>query len=160
MAEVLPPDTTALAKKELVYLGSFGIAAWLSGIIFVDRANHTSAINTMKHVAEIMKEKKANIWIFPEGTRSMKGTLLPFKKGAFHLAVGAQIPIVPVIFSNYKSFFDHEDPTFEKGEIVATCLEAISTKGLTSDDVDSLIQQIREKMLRVFHKNDDPNKIN
>lgn len=56
MMEVMPPRTTALAKKELVYAGPFGLASWLSGIIFVDRSNPEKAHKTMERVAKIMHD--------------------------------------------------------------------------------------------------------
>lgn len=57
------------------------------------------------------------MFIFPEGTRNRKGEhLLPFKKGAFYLAIQAQLPIIPVVISSYKSFLDHKIKIFDDGE--------------------------------------------
>lgn len=55
------------------------------------------------------------LWIFPEGTRNNAGSMLPFKKGAFHVAVSGQIPILPVVFSSYY-FLDHKKKTFDEGK--------------------------------------------
>ena len=56
------------------------------------------------------------MFIFPEGTRNRSGRLLPFKKGAFHLAIQTQLPIVPVVISCYNSFLDHEKKIFDDGK--------------------------------------------
>lgn len=56
------------------------------------------------------------MWIFPEGARFNNGIIQPFKKGAFYLAIDAQIPIMPVVFSQYY-FLDNESKTFEPGKI-------------------------------------------
>ena len=55
------------------------------------------------------------LWIFPEGTRNNAGAMLPFKKGAFHVAVSGQIPILPIVFSSYH-FLDHKKKTFDEGK--------------------------------------------
>jgi 1-acyl-sn-glycerol-3-phosphate acyltransferase len=54
------------------------------------------------------------MWVFPEGTRNNSGDILPFKKGAFHVAIAAQIPVLPVIFSSYY-FLDNKNKEFESG---------------------------------------------
>jgi 1-acyl-sn-glycerol-3-phosphate acyltransferase len=61
----------------------------LSGAVMVDRKNSKDAVKMMHHVGEDMKRKGVSLWIFPEGTRSLRkeDEMLPFKKGAFHLAV-------------------------------------------------------------------------
>lgn len=59
---------------------------------------------------------QTKLWIFPEGTRFNKGSIQPFKKGAFYLAIDSQIPIMPVVFSQYY-FLDNESKTFEPGII-------------------------------------------
>jgi lysophosphatidate acyltransferase len=56
------------------------------------------------------------IWIFPEGTRNATNKLLPFKKGAFHLAIQAQIPIVPLVVSSYNSFYNKKNKLFTSGK--------------------------------------------
>jgi lysophosphatidate acyltransferase len=62
---------------------------------------------------------KQSVWIFPEGTRSYADTpmLLPFKKGAFHFAIQAGVPIVPVVAANYNHLFSIKDRRFESGDI-------------------------------------------
>lgn len=57
---------------------------------------------------------QTKLWVFPEGARYNKGCIQPFKKGAFYLAIDAQIPIMPVVFSQYY-FLDNESKTFEPG---------------------------------------------
>lgn len=75
----------------------------LSGAVFVNRGNSKQAYESLKEAGETMKRQQTSLWIFPEGTRSSQETsnLLPFKKGAFHLAVQAGLPIIPVVCENY-----------------------------------------------------------
>ena len=69
---------------------------WLTGNILIDRANRSKAMDTISQVAEQIKKNKVSVWMFPEGTRSRGRGLLPFKTGAFHAAIAAQVPIVPI----------------------------------------------------------------
>ena len=58
---------------------------------------------------------KVNLFVFPEGTRNYSGQLLPFKKGAFHLAIQTQLPVQPVVVSCYNSFLNHKKLSFTPG---------------------------------------------
>lgn len=97
-----------MAKKELKWMPLLGWFMSLSGAVFVNRSNRHDAVKAMNAVGEEMKRRDISLWIFPEGTRSMSAEphLLPFKKGAFHLAVQAQVPILPVVCENYHRLFD------------------------------------------------------
>ena len=93
---------------------------WLSNAVFIDRNNRKDALQTFSKAAQTMKEKKMSIFIFAEGTRSNtpQPTMLPFKKGAFHLAVQGQFPIIPIVMENYNSLYDGTSKRFEAGELV------------------------------------------
>jgi lysophosphatidate acyltransferase len=157
----------------------------LSGTVFIDRANRKSAIAAFDSAIEEIKGNKQSVWIFPvcpslplynylltpvqEGTRSYfnKPDLLPFKKGAFHLAVQAGVPIVPVVVANYSHVLHLQNRTFEPGVInvkvgffspafihlgfrswqAVKVMEPIPTKGLKTEDVDGLVLRTRETML-------------
>lgn len=75
----------------------------LSGAVFVDRGNNANAVRSLHAAGETLKARNTSLLMFPEGTRSMREhhDMLPFKKGAFHMAVEAGIPIVPVVCENY-----------------------------------------------------------
>lgn len=143
---------TVIAKRELLYVGSFGIAMLLAGITFINRKAGEAAGISMNETMNKLKKKNIKLWVFSEGTRRNTGEIHQFKKGAFHAAIQAQVPIVPVVFSSYKSFLDMEKKIFDKGEIIITALPEISTKGLTPSDVDDLIQRTRNLMIEVYIK--------
>lgn len=141
---------TVIAKRELLFAGSFGIAMFLAGLLFINRKAGGKAGQAMTEAMEELKKKNIKLWVFPEGTRRNTGEIHTFKKGAFHAAIQAQVPIVPVVFSSYKHFLDTEKKIFDKGEIIITALPEISTEGLTIDDVDDLIQRIRNLMIKKY----------
>lgn len=101
-----------------------------------------------------MKKSGQSVYIFPEGTRSnfTKPDLLPFKKGAFHLAIQAQVPIVPIVVANYSNLVSIPRKIFRPGTIPLIVLKPISTKGKTFEDVDTLRTEVRELMLEALVK--------
>jgi 1-acyl-sn-glycerol-3-phosphate acyltransferase len=150
MMQVFPPRTTALAKKELLYCGPFGVAAWLAGMIFVDRSNRKKAHEIMANTASVMHARNVNVWIFPEGTRNCGEKLLPFKKGAFHLAIQAQVPIFPIVLSSYRDFLSRDKRIFNTGRVIVSCLPRFNTAGLSVDAIDELVEKVHNSMESVF----------
>ncbi|KAG7197869.1 hypothetical protein KM043_001680 [Ampulex compressa] len=141
---------TVVAKKEVFYAWPFGLGAWLCGLIFIDRMNSEKARCAINAATQHIKDKKIKLWIFPEGTRHNTGEIHPFKKGAFHVAISSQLPILPVVFSSYY-FLSAEEKRFDTGRIVITTLPPIPTEGLNTNDVEALMQKTRNLMSDVFH---------
>jgi len=121
----------------------------LSKTVFIDRANRATARAAFDGAAQTMRTERQNVFIFPEGTRSYaeEPMLLPFKKGAFHLAVQAQVPIVPIVVANYAHVLNVKKKLFNPGVIDVSVLPAIPTKGMTVADVDGLVNKTRDAML-------------
>lgn len=145
--------TTVVAKRELLYVWPFGVCAWLCGLIFIDRYAAENAKKTMNKAMERLKKDDIKLWVFPEGTRRNTGKLHDFKKGAFHVAINAQVPILPVVFSSYSSFLDDELRVLNSGEVIIEALPEIPTKGLTLDDVGKVMDHTRSLMEVKFNAN-------
>ncbi|KAK7496979.1 hypothetical protein BaRGS_00011715 [Batillaria attramentaria] len=152
MMEMWPERCSALAKKELRYFLPFGLAAALTGTVFIDRLNPESARSTIQATADLIRDKKIKVFVFPEGTRNHNGGMMPFKKGAFHLAVQAQVPIVPVVFSSYNDFYSQREKRFDTGKLTIQILPQVSTEGLTQAAVGDLTESIRSRMLEEFNR--------
>ncbi|POI29559.1 hypothetical protein CIB84_006691 [Bambusicola thoracicus] len=116
MVEVIPKRCVPIAKKELLYMGTVGWACWLSGMIFIDRQRTGDAIDVISQTAKTIRRENLRVWIFPEGTRNQSRSMLPFKRGAFHLAVQAQVPIFPIVISPYWDFFSSKEKKFTSGK--------------------------------------------
>ncbi len=84
-----------LAKKSLFKIPILGTAMWLAQLIPVDRSNRESAVESVRRAIEVLKSG-LSLLVYPEGTRSRDGRLLPFKKGPFHLAMDSGISVVPI----------------------------------------------------------------
>lgn len=119
LACIFPKYCSITAKSSLKRTPFLGQFMSLSGSVFIDRANVTSARSAMDGAAGVMRTKKQSVYIFPEGTRSYskEPMLLPFKKGAFHLAVQAGVPIVPVVVANYSDVLYVKGLKFKSGTI-------------------------------------------
>ncbi|XP_033732312.1 1-acyl-sn-glycerol-3-phosphate acyltransferase alpha-like [Pecten maximus] len=152
LMEIWPKRCSVLAKKSLMYMGPLGLLMWLLGAVFVDRVNHSKAVSTLSEASKHIKKEKISIIIFPEGTRNHEPTMLPFKKGAFHLAVLSQIPVVPVVFSSYSDFYNKKEKNFSAGKFIITCLPPISTEGKKLDEVSEMAESVREQMMEVFNQ--------
>ncbi|XP_070792690.1 1-acyl-sn-glycerol-3-phosphate acyltransferase alpha [Pituophis catenifer annectens] len=150
LMEVLPDRCVPIAKKELMYMGTAGLACWLGGIIFINRKKTNDAISVMSEAAQTMLSQDVRVWVFPEGTRNHNGSMLPFKRGAFHLAVQTQVPLVPVVISSYRDFYSKKDRRFTTGRCIVQILSSVPTKGLRADDVPALTDRVRQAMLVAF----------
>lgn len=122
----------------------------MSKTVFIERSSRSQAFAAFDKAAAEMKQDRQSVYIFPEGTRSnfAKPDLLPFKKGAFHLAIQAQVPVVPIVVSNYSNLVSIPRKIFRPGTIPLKVLKPIETKGKTFEDVDALTNEVREIMLK------------
>ncbi|ROW04646.1 hypothetical protein VPNG_07426 [Cytospora leucostoma] len=147
---MFPKYCSVTAKSSLKKTPFLGWFMTLSGSVFIDRKNTKDARHAMQGAADQMQNLKQSVYMFPEGTRSYakEPMLLPFKKGAFHLAVQAQVPIVPVVVANYSHVLYPKELVFNSGKIPCKVLEPIPTTGLTAADVDALCNRTRELMLK------------
>jgi 1-acyl-sn-glycerol-3-phosphate acyltransferase len=140
----VPRRTVSLGKKSLKWIPFFGQIYWLAGNILIDRGNAVKAKAAMLHTTAVMQEQDTSIWVFAEGTRNLGKGLLPFKKGAFQMAINAGVPIVPLCCSNYKSTMRLN--RWKSGNIIVKTLAPIPTTGMTLDDMPALMEQCRAQM--------------
>ena len=119
LASIWPRWTSVTAKKSLKYTPFLGWFMALSGTVFIDRGNRQTALKAFEGAAAEIRTHRQNVFIFPEGTRSNpdKPMLLGFKKGAFHLAVQAKVPIVPVVACCYHGLLSPKERRFRRGNI-------------------------------------------
>lgn len=95
LISTLPSHPVFIAKRELARVPFLGWVIWLAGFIFIDRGNRAQAQASLAAAAQRIHDGQSVV-VFPEGTRSVDGTLLPFKPGSFKLAVEAGVPLVPL----------------------------------------------------------------
>jgi 1-acyl-sn-glycerol-3-phosphate acyltransferase len=132
-----------VAKRELLKAPVLGQGMGFVNIIAIDRTNAERALASMQKARDVMNNGYS-FGVFVEGTRALPGELLPFKKGAFHLALQTQAPIVPVAIKNTDWMMGKRTGVSYTGEIEMVLLPPIETAGKTADDVMELLLETRE----------------
>lgn len=142
-AAVLPRVTRWVAKKELRRVPLFGQALELTGQIFIDRGDTSSAVRSL---AEHAGDRDALICFFPEGHRSSTRQMLPFKKGAAAFAISAGLPVLPMAVSGSERCLANHAILPHAGTIRVWIGEPIETAGMTDDDRARLTDTVRERL--------------
>ncbi len=136
----LPWEMKWLSKAELFRIPVLGWLMHLAGDVPVKRGFGPSAIEAMTRCREILA-RKVSVMIFPEGTRSPTQDLLPFKDGAFRLAIDAGVPLLPLALHGTGSALRKHDWRIGRSTAVVEVLAPIETAGLTPADLPALKQK-------------------
>ncbi|QCR35030.1 1-acylglycerol-3-phosphate O-acyltransferase [Nissabacter sp. SGAir0207] len=143
-ANVVQPRTVTVGKKSLLWIPFFGPLYWLTGNLLIDRDNRARAHGTISQVVEQFKKRNISIWMFPEGTRSRGRGLMPFKTGAFHAAIAAGVPIVPICVSNTHGKINLN--RWSNGLVIVEMLPPIDTTEYGKERVRELAEHCRTLM--------------
>lgn len=130
-------------KKELRKIPGLGLGCEKAGHIFVDRANPRAARAAVMEALQRLGNG-VGILFFAEGTRSPDGRLLPFKKGAFRLAIEQQLPVLPVTVSGTRDILPARTLRLFPGRGTMTIHAPLETAGLTLGDIDELTKKARD----------------
>jgi putative phosphoserine phosphatase / 1-acylglycerol-3-phosphate O-acyltransferase len=152
--KLIKKDARGVAKKELQKMPVIGQILEAAGTIFLDRTDKEKSINALKPAIESLKNG-TSIVIFPEGTRSYDYTLGKFKKGAFHLAMEAGVPIVPIVLKNAHDVMPRGKNVFNPTLVEVIVLEPVMTHEWTKENLDENINQIRSRFLKELNQEDD-----
>jgi 1-acyl-sn-glycerol-3-phosphate acyltransferase len=146
LAATLPGSTRFVAKQELSRIPILGLAMKRAGHVFIDRFNRARAFQAYDQAAQTIKSGISAI-VFPEGTRSPTGELLPFKNAPFGLAISAQVPIVPVYVHGTYRILPKGSMRLRPMPIRIAIGEPIPTAGLAPAERNALSAQVREAIL-------------
>ena len=138
----LPWEMKWLAKREMFKIPVMGWLMWLAGDIGVRRGSARSAVEAMRECRERL-EKRVSVMIFPEGTRSTSQELLPFKDGAFRLAIDTQLPILPLALAGTRDALPKRGFVMNRATAHVKVLEPIDTAGMTTADIGALRDKVR-----------------
>lgn len=128
---LLRRDFTAVAKKELADNPGFALIGWLADIAYVDRSDSRQALKALEPAVNALRNGKS-LAIAPEGTRSPTAKLLPFKKGAFHVAMQARVPIVPIVIRNAGELMESHSLLITPGVVQVCVLPPVPTADWTT----------------------------
>ena len=138
----LPWEMKWLSRVEILRIPVLGWDMRLAGDVPVERGTARSAVKAMRRCREILAGR-VSVIIFPEGTRSTTDEMLPFKDGAFRLAIDAGVPILPLVVRGTRTALPKHGWRFGRSDAEVRVLEPVETAGLTPADVESLKQRVR-----------------
>ena len=141
----IPTSFRFIAKKQLAGIPLFGWAMAAGRFIFIDRQNAASARRTMDEASRRIRAGQSVV-IFPEGTRTRDGRLMPFKKGGFHLAIDSGSAIFPVAIKGSREVMPRGAALIRAGTVTLEVDAPIPTTGLTTSDRDALIEKVRGRV--------------
>jgi 1-acyl-sn-glycerol-3-phosphate acyltransferase len=134
----LPGSVRFVAKQELTRIPLFGNAMLAAGHVAIDRTNRARAMDAYAQAAATIRDRGISTVVFPEGTRSRTGDLLPFRNAPFGLAIAAGVPLVPVYVHDTFRILPKGAWRLRPRPIRIFVAAPISTTGLTLADRDTL----------------------
>ena len=146
------PRLRILYKAELRKLPILVRAFDIAGFVPLERGNREQSLPAIERAAEALRDGNSFL-IFPEGTRSRTGELLPFKKGGFIMAIKAQAPVVPVAISGARNAMRKGSPIIRPVNITVAFGEPIPTLGMTLNDRDALVTRTRAAVAALLQEN-------
>jgi 1-acyl-sn-glycerol-3-phosphate acyltransferase len=147
------PRLRILYKAELRKLPVLTQGFDLAGFVPLERGNPEQSLPAIDRAADALRAGNSFL-IFPEGTRSRTGALLPFKKGGFIMAIKAQAPIVPVAITGARHAMRKGSPIIYPVEVRVRFGQAVDTRGAVPEDRDRIVAEVRgriEQMLNDSH---------
>lgn len=151
----LPWDMRWVAKEELFRIPIIGRMMKYGGDIPLRRGEKDSVREMLDECRRTL-DLGMSVMIFPEGTRSPDGRLLPFKRGAFDLAIAAGAPVLPIAIDGTRACRPKGSRWFGKASATATVLEPIETRGMAPSDSPDLAARVRERIARALGRDVAP----
>ena len=150
IARLLRRDISGVGKKEIGDIPLIGRVLEFAGVVLIDRKDTDKAIETMGTLVDTMRIEGKSVCMSPEGTRSVTPKLEPFKKGAFHLAMQAGVPIVPIVIQNSSDIMPKGDMIYRPATVQVEVLPPVDTSGWSADTIDEHVASVRNMYLETL----------
>lgn len=156
-AAICPPAPLAIGKREVIFVPVLNLIWWLLDFVRIDRNNRVTSIETLNRAGLKLVQGRRSLVIAPEGTRTPDGTILPFKKGAFHIARRAGVPIHPIVVSGAFELMSKKSLIPRPGVIRLSFLQPVSAQEVrAAAGENELIERVRGEMIRVYERDLKP----
>lgn len=149
IAKLLRRDFNAIAKQEIALNPLVGPVFRVADTVFIDRRNHEKAIEALRPVVESLRSGMS-LAIAPEGTRSNSDRLGPFKKGPFHIAMQAGVPVVPIVIHNANDVLPKGGFFVRPSKVLVDVLPPVATDNWTPETVAEHAAEVRDMFLRTL----------
>jgi putative phosphoserine phosphatase/1-acylglycerol-3-phosphate O-acyltransferase len=147
LMKLLRGGFTGVAKAEAKKVPGFGQLFQLAGVAFIERSDSRQARRALEPAVAKLRDEGISLVIAPEGTRSATPRLGPFKKGPFHIAMQAQVPMVPIVLRNVGEVMWRGAQLLSPGTIEVAVLPAVDTTAWSADTIDDHVAEVREMFL-------------
>lgn len=152
MMKLVREQMSGMAKKEAKNIPGFGQFFQIAGVAFLDRADSGKAIEAMRPAVDKIRDEGLSMVISPEGTRTPTPQLGPFKKGAFHLAMQAGVPIVPVVLKDVAKVQWRGSKSVRSGTVEVVVHEPISTDGWQAENIAKHVDEVRQLFVQTIER--------
>lgn len=149
-SKLLRRDVASVGKKEIGKYPLMNKVAEYGGAVLIDRENTSSAIEAMQPLVNAIKTQGKSVLIAPEGTRTVSPKVGPFKKGAFHIAMQAGVPIVPIVIHNAMDVAPKGQFTYRKATVEVEVLPPIDTSDWTKATMNLHVAEVRDQYLKAL----------
>jgi len=149
-SKLLRRDVASVGKKEIGKYPLMNKVAEYGGAVLIDRENTSSAIEAMQPLVDAIKTQGKSVLIAPEGTRTVSPKVGPFKKGAFHIAMQAGVPIVPIVIHNAIDVAPKGQFTYRKATVEVEVLPPIDTSDWTKATMNLHVAEVRDQYLKAL----------
>lgn len=151
IAKLLRRDIAGIGKQEIkTETPLIGKVLEWGGVVFIDRSNAASAIESITPLVDTMRKDGKSVVLAPEGTRTVSPTLAPFKKGAFHIAMQAGVPMVPIVIRNAGDVAPKGDFVFRPATVDVEVLPPVNTSTWTTKTIDAHVREVRNMFARAL----------
>lgn len=150
LAKLIRKDIGGVGKQEIKNIPVLGQIMEWAGTVFIDRKNSTNAIKAMEPLVEAIRKDGKSICIAPEGTRTLSPKLGPFKKGAFHLAIQAGVPIVPIVIHNAGDVAPKNEFVMRPATVRIDVLPPVDTSQWDAKSVNIHVAEVRNMFLKAL----------
>jgi putative phosphoserine phosphatase/1-acylglycerol-3-phosphate O-acyltransferase len=155
LAKLIRRDMGGVGKKEIKDIPILGKLMEWGGTVFVDRADGKSAIKAMEPLVDAIRIEGKSICIAPEGTRTLTPKLGAFKKGAFHLAMQAGVPIVPIVIHNATDVAPKNEFVMRPATVRVTVLPPVDTSKWSVKTLNAHVRDVRNLFLRTLGQEEE-----
>jgi putative phosphoserine phosphatase/1-acylglycerol-3-phosphate O-acyltransferase len=146
---LLRRDFTAVGKREAAYDPRAMQMGWALDVVFIDRSNTAQAKEDMKKLVDRLREGVSAV-VAPEGTRTPTPVLGPFKKGAFHVAIEARVPVVPIVLRNAGELLWRGSMVIHPGTVDVCVLDPIPTDDWTLENLGERVAEVRRRYVETL----------
>jgi len=150
LAQLLRRDIAGVGKKEIRKMPVIGRVLEMGGVVLIDRADAKSAIQAMKPLVDAMKKEGKSVVLSPEGTRTISPKINAFKKGAFHLAMQAGVPMVPIVIRNAGDVAPKGDFVYRPATVEVEVLPPVDTSDWRPETIDEHVREVRNMFLKTL----------